>query len=250
MHRFFVDKEFIKDGRVEITGADAEQIRKVLRMKEGDEIAILDGHGWEYKVQLDDIKKGYATGEIKSKDFKAEDSKIKIILGQGIPKGEKMDFIVQKATELGVGEIVPLKLERCVVKIPQSRADKIKRWQRIAKESSEQSLRRFIPSIKFVYNLREFCDKYKNSDLKIVFYEGEKKRGFKKLLNEKGEVKSISVIVGPEGGLSSEEVEIAISYGFITAGLGQRILRTETVSLSAISILQFLYGDLGDLQAT
>lgn len=247
MHRFFVDSDSIIDNHVKITGDDAEQIRKVLRLKEGEEIVVLDGLGGEYKVKLTEVKKGYATGVIKSKDFKAEDSKIKIVLGQGIPKGEKMDFIIQKATELGVNEIVPLKMERCVVRIKDEGTDKIKRWQRIAKESSEQSLRRFIPSINTIYDLRHFCDKYKDTDLKIVFYEEEEKKGLRKLLDEKGEVKSISVIIGPEGGLSSEEVEIANSYGFITAGLGQRILRTETVALSAISILQFLYGNLGDI---
>jgi len=246
MHRFFVDSDSIIDNHVKITGDNAEQIRKVLRMREGEEIVVLDGAGWEYRVQLTSIKKGSVTGEIKYKDFKPEDSKVKIILGQGIPKGEKMDFIVQKATELGVSEIIPLKLERCVVKIPPlGGLEKIKRWQRIAKESSEQSLRRFIPSINTIYDLRQFCDKYKDTDLKIVFYEGEEKRGLKKLLNEKGEVKSISVVVGPEGGLSSEEIEIANSYGFIPIGLGQRILRADTVALSVLSILQFLYGDLG-----
>ena len=248
MHRFFVNRESIIADHVKITGNDAEQIRKVLRIREGEEIAVLDGLGWEYKVKLTEIKKGHVTGEIIFKDFKSEDTKIKIVLGQGIPKGEKMDFIVQKATELGVNEIVPLKLERCIVKIPPlGGLEKIKRWQRIAKESSEQSLRRFIPSINTIYDLSQFCDKYKDTDLKIVFYEEEKKKGLKKFLNEKGEVKSISVIVGPEGGLSSEEIEIANSYGFISIGLGQRILRTETVALSAISILQFIYGDLGGL---
>ena len=248
MHRFFVNRKSIIADHVKITGNDAEQIRKVLRIREGEEIAVLDGLGWEYKVKLTEIKKGHVTGEIIFKDFKSEDTKIKIVLGQGIPKGEKMDFIVQKATELGVNEIVPLKLERCIVKIPPlGGLEKIKRWQRIAKESSEQSLRRFIPSINTIYDLSQFCDKYKDTDLKIVFYEEEKKKGLKKFLNEKGEVKSISVIVGPEGGLSSEEIEIANSYGFISIGLGQRILRTETVALSAISILQFIYGDLGCL---
>src|SRR3989338_770126 len=246
MHRFFVDSDSIIDNHVKITGDNAEQIRKVLRMREGEEIVVLDGAGWEYRVQLTSINKGSVTGEIKYKDFKPEDSKVKIILGQGIPKGEKMDFIVQKASELGVSEIIHLKLERCVVKIPPlGGLEKIKRWQRIAKESSEQSLRRFIPSINTIYDLRQFCDKYKDTDLKIVFYEGEEKRGLKKLLNEKGEVKSISVVVGPEGGLSSEEIEIANSYGFIPIGLGQRILRADTVALSVLSILQFLYGDLG-----
>src|SRR3989338_3465997 len=245
INRFFVGRDSITDSHVKITGDDAEQIRKVLRMKEGEEIFVLDGHGWEYKVQLTEIKKRSVMGEIKSKDFKTEDSRIKIILGQGIPKGEKMDFIVQKATELGVTEIVPLKIERCVVRIKDEGIDKVKRWQRIAKESSEQSLRRFIPSINTIYDLKHFCDKYKDTDLKIVFYEEEKKKGLKKFLNEKGEVKSISIIVGPEGGLSEKEIEIANSYGFISAGLGQRILRTDTVALSALSIIQFLYGDLG-----
>src|SRR3989338_5205208 len=245
MHRFFVNRKSIIADHVKITGNDAEQIRKVLRIREGEEIAVLDGLGWEYKVKLTEIKKGHVTGEIIFKDFKSEDTKIKIVLGQGIPKGEKMDFIIQKATELGVHEIVPLKLERCVVRIKDEGLEKIKRWQRIAKESSEQSLRRFIPSINTIYDLRQFCDKYKNTDLKIVFYEEEKKKGLKKFLNEKGEVKSISVIVGHEGGLSSEEIEIANSYGFIPIGLGQRILRADTVALSVLSILQFLYGDLG-----
>ena len=244
MHRFFVNSDSITDNHVKITGDDAEQIRKVLRIREGEEIAVLDRLGWEYRVQLKEIKKGHVTGEIIFKDFKSEDTKIKIVLGQGIPKGEKMDFIIQKATELGVHEIVPLKLERCVVRIKDEGLEKIKRWQRIAKESSEQSLRRFIPSINTIYDLRQFCDKYKNTDLKIVFYEEEEKRGLRNLLSGKGEVKSISVIVGPEGGLSSEEIEIANSYGFISAGLGQRILRTDTVALTAISILQFSYGDI------
>src|SRR3989338_1298244 len=260
MHRFFVNRKSIIADHVKITGNDAEQIRKVLRIREGEEIAVLDGLGWEYKVKLTEIKKGHVTGEIIFKDFKSEDTKIKIVLGQGIPKGEKMDFIVQKATELGVNEIVPLKLERCIVKIPPlGGLEKIKRWQRIAKESSEQSLRRFIPSINPICNLKDFCDKYKNTDLKIIFYEGEKKKGLKDMLKgrqlpplappykggEKGVV--IAIIVGPEGGLSSEEIEIANSYGFISAGLGQRILRTETVALSALSIMQFLYGDLGNI---
>ncbi|MBI3600573.1 MAG: 16S rRNA (uracil(1498)-N(3))-methyltransferase [Nitrospinae bacterium] len=248
MHRFFVDRESIINNRVKITGDDAKQIRKVLRMKEGKEIAVLDGMGWEYRVQLDEIKKGYVSGEIKSKDFKIEDSKIKIILGQGIPKGDKMDFIVQKATELGAHKIIPLRLERCIVRIKDKDSGKIKRWQRIAKESAEQAMRRFIPSIHAVSDLGQFCNEYKDTDLKIVFYEEEKKRGLKDLLNKKIEVKSISIIVGPEGGLSREEVEIADSYGFVSAGLGQRILRTDTVALTALSILQFLYGDLGNIR--
>lgn len=248
MHRFFVNRESIIDNRVRITGDDAEQIRKVLRMKEGDEIAVLDGKGWEYKVQLIEIKKGHVTGEIKYRDFKSEDSKIKIILGQGMPKGEKMDFIIQKATELGVSDIVPLRLERCIVRIKDKDSGKISRWQRIAKESAEQAMRRFVPAIHEVSDLKQFCNEYKDADLKIVFYEEEKKRGLRDLLNEKREVKSISIIVGPEGGLNKEEVEIANYYGFIQGGLGQRILRTDTVALTALSILQFMYGDLGDIR--
>ncbi len=248
MHRFFVNRESIINNRVEITGDDAEQVRKVLRMKEGDEIAVLDGTGWEYRVQLDEIKKGYAAGEIKFKDFKSEDSKIKIILGQGMPKGDKMDFIVQKATELGIHEIVPLILERCIVRIKDKDSGKIKRWQRIAKESAEQAMRRFIPSIHAVSDLKEFCNEYKDTDLKVILYEDEKKNGLKDLLEVKKEIKTISIIVGPEGGLNKEEVETADFYGFVPAGLGQRILRTDTTALTALSILQFLYGDLGDIQ--
>ncbi|MEK6589423.1 MAG: 16S rRNA (uracil(1498)-N(3))-methyltransferase [Nitrospinota bacterium] len=252
MHRFFVNRDSIVNDHVKITGDDAEQMRKVLRIKGGEEVVVLDGLGWEYRVLLKEVKRGYTTGEVKFKDFKVEDSKIKIILGQGIPKGDKMDFIIQKATELGVHEIVPLVLERCVVKIEgvptQSVGTRIKRWRRIAKESAEQSLRRFIPLINDICGLKEFCDKYKDMDFKMVFYEGEKKRGLKNLLNEKGEVKSISVIVGPEGGLSKEEIEIANSYGFVSAGLGQRILRTDTVALTILSIVQFLYGDLGGVR--
>jgi 16S rRNA (uracil1498-N3)-methyltransferase len=245
MHRFFVNRESIINNRVKITDDNAEQIRKVLRMKEGEEIFVLDGHGWEYKVQLIEIKKGVATGEIKSKDFKSEDTKIKIILGQGIPKGEKMDFIVQKATELGVSEIVPLILERCIVKIKSKDSGKINRWRRISKESAEQAMRRFIPSIHEPSDLMQFCNKYKDTDLKIVFYEEEEKRGLRDLLEAKKEIRTLSIIVGPEGGLNKKEVEIANSYEFVSAGLGQRILRADTTALTALSILQFLYGDLG-----
>jgi 16S rRNA (uracil1498-N3)-methyltransferase len=261
MHRFFVSRDSIKDNHVKITGDDAEQMRKVLRIKGGEEVVVLDGLGWEYRVLLKEVKRGYATGEIKFKDFKVEDSKIKIILGQGIPKGDKMDFIIQKATELGVHEIVPLVLERCVVKIEgvptQSVGARIKRWRRIAKESAEQSLRRFIPSINDICGLKEFCDKYKDMDFKMVFYEGEKKRGLKDLLGrpplypllgKEGKRVVIAIIVGPEGGLSGEEVEVANSYGFVSAGLGQRILRTDTVALTILSIVQFLYGDLGGVR--
>lgn len=245
MHRFFVSRDSIVNDHVNIAGDDAEQIKKVLRIREGEEIVVLDGYGWEYYIQLTEIKKGNVNGKVKFKDFKSEDTKINIAIGQGIPKGEKMDFVIQKATELGISEITPLKLERCIVKVKDEGSKKVVRWQRIAKESAEQSMRRFIPLIHTVSGLKEFCDRHKEADLKMVLWESKREKALRDLLESRKKVRTISIIIGPEGGLIEKEIEIAGSSGFIPVWLGSRILRTDTAALTVLSILQYLYGDVG-----
>ncbi len=233
--------------RAIIKGADVNHIRKVLRLSAGDKVTILDGTGSEYLVELIRVTKNEVIGDIIERDEKDIEPLIRIVIGQGIPKGDKMDLIIQKGTELGVSVLVPMKTERVIVKIDsQQGAKKIERWKRIAREAARQSMRTTIPEIpKEIIDLKRFCTLYHGCDLKFILWEEEKEKGLREVLNRDSIPRDIAVIIGPEGGLSIEEIRIAKDFGFIPTGLGSNILRTETVALTILSIIQFKFGNIG-----
>ena len=242
MHRFFAGNENFSGDSVVLTGTDASHIRTVLRLKAGDNIQVLDGKGSLYEVQLTDVKAQLVKGEIITSEKVNTESPLKIHLGQSLIKGNKFDDVLRKSVELGVETITPLMTERTVVKSDSDK--KIARWQKIAKESCKQCGRSSIPNVsKSVIKLDVFCQQRSEADLKLMFWELESENGLKDINPEKPP-SSVSVLIGPEGGFTIEEVKTARSHGFQTVGLGPRILRAETAPLVVLSLLQSKWGDI------
>jgi 16S rRNA (uracil1498-N3)-methyltransferase len=242
MHRFFAGNENFSGDLVALTGTDASHIRTVLRLQAGDKIQVLDGKGSLYVVQLTDIKAKSVKGEIISSEKVNTESPLKIHLGQSLIKGNKFDVVLRKSVELGVESITPLMTERTVVKSDSDK--KISRWKKIAEESCKQCGRSSIPKVsENIIKLDVFCQQVSGADLKLMFWELESGNGLKDI-NPKIAPSSVSVLIGPEGGFTVEEVETARSHGFQTVGLGPRILRAETAPLVVLSLLQSKWGDI------
>ena len=246
MHRFFTTPENITDEKVILRGSDVAHVRKVLRLKRGDRIQVSDGCGNCYTVILSIVGHDTIECSINSKeDANNCESPLRISLGQGMVKGVGFDGIVRKSVELGVDKVVPVSANRCVSKLSQEDATKkMDRWQRIAIEASKQCGRSRVPDIgPKLATVKEFCFFYRESDLKLIFWEEERSIRIKNL-SHKNQLKSAAILIGPEGGFSSKEVESSKKYGFQSVSLGPRLLRTDTAPLAAISILQNHWGDL------
>lgn len=246
MHRFYVNKEDILDGKIIINNEDVKHIRNVLRLNKDDILVICDGENTDYKVKITNINKNEIITEILDIEKTKTESNLNISLYQGLPKSNKMDLIIQKATELGVKEIIPVLTSRTVVKINDKKKEskKIERWQKIATEASKQCRRGIVPKIKDVITFDEMILNIKNEDNIIVPYENEKNKTLKNTLqNIKGN--KINIIIGPEGGFDIEEVDILSDINASIVTLGPRILRTETAGLTAIAITMYELGDLG-----
>lgn len=242
MHRFFAGNESFSGDSVVLTGTDASHIRTVLRLQAGDKIQVLDGKGSLYVVQLTDVKSKSVKGEILSSEKVNTESPLKIHLGQSLIKGNKFDVVLRKSVELGVETITPLMTERTVVKSDSDK--KIARWQKIVEESCKQCGRSSIPNVsENIITLDIFCQQGSEADLRLMFWELESENGLKDI-NPAPAPSTVSVLIGPEGGFTIEEVETARSHGFQTVGLGPRILRAETAPLVVLSLLQSKWGDI------
>ena len=218
----------------------------MLRHKKGDKIKILDGQGGEYLVEIEEMGQNTGRGRILERNFKNYPAPVSIIIGQGIPKAKKMDLVIQKATELGVDTIVPLITERTVLRLDdESSKRKVERWKKIARGSSQQCKRSLIPEVLDVLDLDHFLLRYKDADEKLILFEEEKDRRLRDRLGNLERVKRLALLIGPEGGFSRIEIGKAEDRGFIPVGLGPLILRTETAPLAALSIVQYLLGNLG-----
>lgn len=249
MHRFFVLPEMIKGSMIEIDKEQAHHIEKVLRLKPGASLVLFDGLGNEYICKLHSHKDGLMLAEIEKQYFLSNEPSTKVILAQAIAKGEKMDYVIQKAVEIGVTTIIPFLSERTVVTLTdQKAAQKITRWQTIAREACKQSRRNVIPEVKPVMIFQQLITSLQHDQFAIMLYEGEEQIGLKDVLKEhKGDLlrQSITIIVGPEGGFSAAESRLAQDNSIKLVTLGSRILRTETAGLVAASILLYEGGDLG-----
>ncbi|MCH7926722.1 MAG: 16S rRNA (uracil(1498)-N(3))-methyltransferase [Candidatus Dadabacteria bacterium] len=238
MPRFKVTDQQIIGRKVTISGTDYKHIVKVLRIKPDNKIILFDSKGTEYDCIVKDIFNKELVVEIINKYEINRESHLNISLFQGITKGDKMDLIVQKATELGVNSIYPVATERSEVR----NTNKISRWQKIADESIKQCGRTNSHSVNTEIKFNELFDIQK-SDLNLIFYENEKSLKIKNLKNNKN-INSVSILIGPEGGFSENEVKIAELNNFKSIGVGPRILRSETASIAAITLLQHHFGDI------
>lgn len=260
MPKFFVKNNQIQNEMITILGEDVNHIANVLRLKKEDEIIICDKDEIiNYKAKIIEIQKEKVVCNIIEKLTNTTESSIEVSIFQGLPKSDKMEYIIQKATELGVKEVIPVAMKRCVVKIDEKdMAKKTNRWQKIAEVAAKQSGRDIIPKVNEIINFQKMKDVICLYDLFLVAYEEEKQVTLKQVLqqtkerlqngtikteeilklsdrkNEKDKIR-IGVVIGPEGGLESKEVEELKQNGAKIITLGNRILRTETASLAILS---------------
>lgn len=237
MIRFFIEN--ISDNNYTLKGEDAHHAIKSLRVKIGENIILCDKNSFEHICKVEKISKDEVLLSVIKSQKNTSESNIKITLYQALPKNDKMDLIVQKSVELGVFKIVPIETSRCISKPSEkSISKKIERWQKIAKEAAKQSGRGIIPNISSPLKLDEAISKIKDYDKSLVFYEngGEKIKNSLKTYD-----KNISIFIGPEGGFETEEIDKLKSFGATISTLGTRILRTETASLAAISVITNLF---------
>ena len=243
MHHFFVDKSEIIGEEIRLYGENFHHLQKVLRGKIGEEIIISSGETVDYHCRIQGYGEDHAVLFVSFLE-EAHELRTKVILLQALPKGEKMELIIQKAVELGVSEMIPLDSENCIVQLKGDKAEKKRlRWQGISEAAAKQSKRSVIPAVSPVSTWKEAFSLVKNAEIKLIPYENEKGIGFTKeellRVEELGQKSggTIALCIGPEGGFSKEEVEEAKKEGFLPISLGKRILRTETAAIATLSLI-------------
>lgn len=247
-HRFFVLPNSIKSNRVFIPKETSKQITKVLRLKKGDQIVVLDGMGNEYLVALDQMIWDNVSGKILSKKINLSEPKTQITLYQALTPREKFETVLQKGTEIGVSSFVPTETKRSLLKVNDAKKEKLERWQRIVQEASEQSERGIIPAVKEPIRFQEAVKLALEEGIVLIAWENEEKNTLAKVLSGISAHK-ISIFIGPEGGFEESEIEFAKSSGATTVSLGPRILRTETAGPFLGSLILFSKGALEEKRA-
>ena len=249
MYKFFITNNQIKEDIITIIGQDVKHILNVLRLKKEDKIQIcIKETGKNYICKIADIYPETVTCKILEESKTCLESNVSITIFQGLPKADKMELIIQKCTELGVKEIVPVEMERCVVKLDKkSEVKKIERWQKIAETAAKQSKRNNICKINNIINIKNICNLINEYDILLVPYENEENNSFKESLRtlvNKGTFK-IGIVIGPEGGFEEKEIELLKQNGGKIITLGKRILRTETVAIAMTSAIMYEFNELG-----
>jgi len=243
MPRIYIPPERITGEAIPLQSREARYILTVLRLGPGDEVTVFDGEGREYRTELSEDYEAGMYLAIQEELSPQRESPVTIILGQALLKGERMKFVIQKATELGVDRIIPLVTSRSIPIVEGERESlRIERWRKIAQEAAKQSGRTVVPEIGAIHELADFLAQSEGT--KVMLWEGEPTplREVAAKIDPQG---GITLLIGPEGGFSEAEVSEAQDQGFLVAGLGQRVLRAETATLSVLSIVQHLFGDLG-----
>lgn len=245
MRRFFIEKGAISDADAVISGELFHHIARVLRMQPGDRLILMDEEGWEHQGLIKEIGSDKLIVGLEGSTLRKTGEHPRITLCQGLPKGDKLELIIQKCTELGLDRLIPFTSGRTVPKLDQEREQKrLERWRRIAREASQQAGRPTVPEIASVTPLDRMLDTV-DAEVKLLLWEGEQTRRLKEVMAALPKPRQVAVIVGPEGGLSREEAELAERRGFVPVTLGDRILRTETAGIAITAILQYQWGDVG-----
>lgn len=244
MQKFFVETNQIKQSNIEILGEDVNHIANVLRLQKEDEIIICNkDENISYQTKITRIEKEKITCQIIQKIEETTESNIHVTIFQGLPKADKMEYIIQKSTELGVRRIVPVAMTRSIVKISgKDEKKKIERWNKIAEVAAKQSKRDIIPEVSNIQNICQITDEINKFDLFLIAYENEKETTLKSVLEtmkNKEETIKIGIVIGPEGGIEEKEVKTLQEKGAKVITLGNRILRTETASLCILSNIMY-----------
>lgn len=246
MARFFVQSDSVENKMITITGPDVKHISKVLRLVPGDKIGVSTGNGREFEAVIREITTKEVISEIVTEKQVSTEAEVRVNLYQGLPKGDKMELIIQKSTELGVSRIIPVISERTVVKLDGKKAgERRMRWQRIAEEAAKQSRRTAIPQVEEPVEFETALEQLGDNQLVIMPWEEQKSGGIKQLLKNNTDLNEISIFVGPEGGFSQKEARTAGEKGVHLVTLGPRIMRTETAGIVTAAIVLYEFGDLG-----
>lgn len=242
MYQFFVEPWQIQGNRVVIVGQDVNHIKNVLRMKIGEELAVSNGQdGKEYRCGITGFSEDEVLCELRFIKEDGLELSAKVTIYQGLPKADKMEFIIQKAVELGAHRIVPVAAKRCVVKLDEKKAKaKVARWQAISEAAAKQSKRRIVPEVAGVMTFKEAIKEASAMDVKLIPYElSEGMAKTRELIEKVSPGESVAVFIGPEGGFEEEEVAYAAEHGFEAITLGKRILRTETAGMTVMAWLMY-----------
>jgi 16S rRNA (uracil1498-N3)-methyltransferase len=245
--RLYIDPARLADELVVVAGEDHRYLTRVLRLGIGDRLVLFDGIGVEADAQIVRIGPRALELKVESRRPARPAERPQVTLIQALTKGDKLDLVVQKATELGVERIIPATTARSVPRLEATRAlSRRARWQKIAREATRQSGRADVPEVEPVTALETALNAAAKDAFKVMLWEGARQAGLRSVLPPPGgpPVAQVVVAIGPEGGFSEEEVEAARAAGFAVVGLGPRILRTETAALVTLSILGFALGDL------
>ncbi len=236
--RFFISPDQVAGSRIIVSGEDVRHIRTVLRVKLGETLILCDGNGTEYLVKIIESGKTELATEIVERSTR-ELSRPRVTLGQGLPKSDKMDWIMQKATELGVATIVPLVTERTIVKVRDAEK-RLARWQKIAREAAMQSNRVDIPTVGSITSFHNFTITLDPGPLTLKLFPWEEgTEPVKNILRQHSDARHVVVLIGPEGGFSETEAVMARDQGFHQVSLGRNILRTETAAIAALSMILY-----------
>jgi 16S rRNA (uracil1498-N3)-methyltransferase len=242
MQRIFITDPDLSSGFITVRDEKARYLSTVLRCEKGDLIIINDNRGNSYSSAIVSVTKKEVTVEITGSLDAGSESSLHIILLQGLLKGDKMDLVVQKATELGVKEIIPVVTERSQVRETR----KLVRWQKIAEEAARQSERNVVPAVHEAVDFHRLFDKHTVVSGPGILFRERSCGSLPEVIGKFSGSPRMSIFTGPEGGFSEREVEAASRNGFITASLGKRILRAETAAITAVSIVQYVLGDIGE----
>jgi len=247
MSRYFVNSTQIIGNKITVIGEDYLHLKKVLRAVKGDFITVCCD-GFDYTAEISEICKDYISSNIIDKKKNITEAELKVTLFQGLPKADKMELIVQKCIELGVNEIVPVITERCISKINNSNdaQNKVSRWQKIAIEAAKQCNRGTIPKIATPIKFTEAISLASKMDLSVIPYEKESSKGFKAVVSRCSDIFTASILIGPEGGFTQQEIQLAESQNIKKITLGPRILRTETAGMVALSLMMYELGDVSN----
>lgn len=248
MYHFFVEPSQIYEKEVMITGEDVNHIKNVIRLKSGDEISISNGvDGKDYRCTIEELGEDSIRCRLQAVKEAQAELPAKVYLFQGLPKGDKMEFIIQKMVELGVYEIIPVAMKRCVVKLDEKKAkSKTARWQGISEAAAKQSKRGIVPQVHTVMTFQEALKYAADMDWKLIPYEMEGTledasgmKGTKKLIESVKTGDKVAVFIGPEGGFEEQEIAEAMALGMKPVTLGKRILRTETAGMTTMAWLMY-----------
>ena len=251
MYHFFTETELFTESEVTIVGSDVNHIKNVLRMKPGEKVLISDGKGLNYFCELTEIGSESVKAEILLEEVDDTELPVEVVLYQGLPKGDKMELIIQKCVELGVSRIVPVDMARCVMKLdPKKEGNKIKRWYGVSESAAKQSKRMIVPEISGVMKYKAAVEEARSADLAIVPYEAAETidgvTGMeltRRLIRGLKPGQKCAIFIGPEGGFAESEIELALANGLQPVTLGKRILRTETAGMFVLSAIGFALED-------